>query len=100
MARFKIVGSHSTNDPDVVDFDVVYIEGNLSVDEEFVVYDTHHPIKCRVIAVTGKDITFTLRCWLHLGIGWEDQFAGAIVDTKAIGRPAAFRYEHESSQGK
>jgi hypothetical protein len=94
MARFKIVGSRSTSDPDIVDFDVVNLEGNLSVDEEFVVYDTHHPLKCRVIAVTSRDLTFTLRCWLQHGIGWENQFADAIVDTKAIGRPEAFRYEH------
>jgi len=95
MARFRIVGSRSTSDPDVVIFDVVYLEGELAKGDVFLVYDTQHPINCKVVDVTSLDNKFALRCWMHLGIGWENQFVGAIVDTDAKGRPASFRYVHD-----
>ena len=53
MAQFKIVGSRPTNDPNVVVFDVIYLVGALATGDEFVVYDTHHPINCKVIDITS-----------------------------------------------
>ena len=37
MARFRIVGSRSTGNPEIVDFDAVYPEGNLVPGETFIV---------------------------------------------------------------
>jgi hypothetical protein len=95
MARFKIVGSRQTDHPNQTDFDVVYLEGTLTTGEEFVVYDTHHPIRCKIIKSSASGNVTTLRCNMKRGIGWENQYEGAIVDTQAKSRPAAFRYHHD-----
>jgi hypothetical protein len=95
VAQFKIVGSRPTSDPKIVIFDVIYLEGALVTGDEFVVYDTHHPINCKVLGITPIDNRFALRCWMQTGIGWENQFASAIVDMEAKGRPASFRYIHD-----
>jgi hypothetical protein len=98
MTRFKIISSRPTGDLDIADFDIIYFEGMLASGESFIVYDTYHPRTCHVIGIyAGENIT-TLRCELHLGLGWEDQFAGAIIDTDAKGKPAAFRYDHENKK--
>jgi hypothetical protein len=95
MAKFRIIGSHSTADPNIADFDVIYIEGNLIPGEKFTVYDTHHPIVCTITKSTSEGNVTTLRCNLYLGLGWENQFVDAIVDTEAKDRPAAFSYSVE-----
>ncbi len=93
MARFKIVSSRLTDHIKIVDFDVIYLEGSLAIGETFTVYDTHHPIKCEVLDTFFKGNLSTLHCNLSGGLGWEDQFSGAIVDTKAETRPEKFRYD-------
>ena len=93
MARFRIVGSRSTGNPEIADCDVVYLDGNLVPGETFIVYDTHHPIECYVMDVFVRESISTLRCKLFLVLGWENQFSGAIVDTQATTGSTAFRYE-------
>ena len=94
MTQFRIVGSRKAHEPDIADFDVIYLRGTLNPGNEFIVYDTHHPIKCTVLESTSKDNKTTLRCRMYLGLGWENQFADAIVDTEAKKRPEAFGYDH------
>ena len=96
MARFRIVGSRPTRASNTADFDVLFLEGALAVGEKFNVFDTHHPIICTVVEIFAGENLSTLRCELTLGLGWENQFAGAIIDTQAEERPASFRYDHKN----
>jgi hypothetical protein len=95
LAQFRILASRSTDDDKVADFDVVFLQGNLLVGDEFVVYETHHPVKCKIIEARAVGEWITLRCQITMRFGWENHWAGSIVDTQAAGRPAAFRYVHD-----
>ncbi len=94
MARFKIVASRNIDTPDAVDFDVVFLDGTLTPGQTFRVYEAGHWWTCTIMEATSVDQITTLRCHLPLGLGWENQYVPAIVDTEAKDMPA-FRYVHD-----
>ena len=97
MAKFKIVASRPTTGEMIADFDVVFLQGALRADDEFVVYETHHKVTCKIIEAQSSGEIVTLRCRIQMPLGWQDHWAASIVDTQATTRPAAFRYVHDES---
>jgi hypothetical protein len=83
MAIFKIIHTQKVLESEITEFYVEFIEGILSPGNEFITYDTHHPVQWTVLKVLDTNDICLLRCKSKLGIGWDDQFSGAIVDTSA-----------------
>lgn len=94
MPKFIIRGSRRTLTQQVVEFDVVFLRSSLSAGDQFIVYDTHHPLTCNVLEVMPQGEMTVLRCEMQGKLGWENQFAEAIVDTEAKQRPESFGYLH------
>lgn len=92
MPKFIIRGSRRTLEQQIVEFDVVFLRSILSAGDHFTVYDTHHPLECKVLEVIPEGEMTVLRCEMQGKLGWENQFAEAIVDTEAKQRPESFGY--------
>jgi hypothetical protein len=85
-----IIRTRKIPNSDAAEFHVQYIRGALSPGDEFKTYDTHHPVKWAVLAVTYEGDYSLVLCKTPLGLSWEDQFAGCIVDTEATRRSVTF----------
>ena len=90
MARFRIMAARKSSPSGDAEFEVEWLVGRLLVGDSFRVYDTHHPVVCVIKAIRGDYKLATLTSAVHLG--WDNQFAPAIVDTEA-GRPDDFKYQ-------
>ena len=91
MAKFKIIHTKKTSEYGKAEFYVNFIEGMLNIGDEFKTYDTHHPVKWTILEIICKPECF-LKCKNRLGLFWDDQYSGAIVDTSAIQRRDEYKY--------
>lgn len=98
MAKFKILHTRKTSDPTIVEFEVQFISQILRPGDEFLTYDTHHPVLWKVNEILEEDKFHIIKCTTKLGLAWNDQFAGAIVDTEEKGKPKG--YHHPISDKK
>lgn len=81
MAKFRILASRKAAPPAQTEFDVEYMDASqLNVGDSFRVFDTHHPVDFTVNEIKSTGNLVTLLCRNYLD--WDDQFAGAIVDTE------------------
>ena len=90
MPKFAITSYHPV-DADVAEFTVQFRDGRLQVGETFRCFMTHHPVEFRVSSIRDTDGQTVLVC--HGRLGFDDEYAGAVVDTSATRKPEAFRYE-------
>ena len=65
----------------------------MGVGDKFVCYDTHHALEYGVLEVISLEKEMCLVC--SGSLGFKYQFMGAVVDTDATGRPAAFHYQNQ-----
>ena len=96
MAIFKILKSHSLQKLGRSEFLVSFVEGSLRPDESFFCYLQGHPIRFMVLDVYSEGQSTRLVCSGPLN--YQDEYCNAVIDTSAIGRTAAFRYEHPPKQ--
>lgn len=83
MTEFKIIASRPIAKKDFdhhPEFDVEIISGELSVNDRFVIYETHHPyeVTIRKIEDKGKYLTLSINC----PVRYEGWHVGTIVDTE------------------
>jgi hypothetical protein len=92
MAKFKILRSRRASDPKLTDFVLQMQSGSLAPGDIFYCYETHHPVKVKVISsqTTGESLTITADTngWF----GYEDQWVGAFVDTDGKTKYEAYRF--------
>ncbi len=91
MPKFRITACRSGAQPGLVEFVVQPILGELQIGNRFFCFDTHHPAEYYVSEIHATAEHTRLICSGRLG--FEDQFAGATVDTSFTSRPGAFRYD-------
>lgn len=91
VAIFHIVSSRRGPGQDQAEFRIRSVAGELQAGEMFRCYDTHHPIDFTVLAIQSTADGVVLSCSGF--IGFDEQFAGATVDTTKKGRPGGFHYE-------
>jgi hypothetical protein len=90
MSVFKVIKSRRGQMQGSVEFGILSLSGGVAVGDEFLCYDTHHPVKYRVQTVRSTPDGVVLLC--DGSYGFDDQFTGAIIDTSQKGRPLGFRY--------
>ena len=94
MAIFKIISCRACRNEYATEFLIEYREGVLAAGDKFVCYDTHHPITFVVDSYAHEGSQVRLTC---MGVmSFDEQFATAVINTCAKGRPAGFHYEHAS----
>lgn len=93
MAQFFILHTVKKSG-DIADFYVEFSESELNAGDEFVTYDTHHRVDWKVIGTKAMEDIIILECTTPHGIGFDDQFAGAVVNTEGTDRLELFRYDH------
>jgi hypothetical protein len=91
MAVFKILSCLSPT-ADRSEFIVQFRSGELAAGDSFACFDTHHHTTFQVLLVNAATDHAQLVCAGH--IGFNNQYAGAVVDTSATARSGEFRYEH------
>ena len=93
MASFKVVETRRADEPGQADFVVEWLEGSLSTGDSFFVFDTHHRITVKVLSSTSRPGGAVLRCFVPSGLGWDGNFAPSVVNSEALDRRQAFRYD-------
>ena len=91
MSVFKVIKSRRGSTQGSVEFGILPVSGDVVAGDEFCCHDTHHPVNFRVQAVQSTPDGVVLLC--DGFYGFDDQFAGAIIDTAQNGRPLGFRYD-------
>lgn len=86
MATFRILHTRKTVTPEMAFFEVRFLNSQFLPGDQFLTYDTHHPVQWKVLAVRSQGPDTLLECSTPLGLGWDDQFTGAIVNTEATSR--------------
>ena len=93
MAKFFIL--HTTKgESNTAVFYVSNIGLKIQTGDEFIVFETQYPQQWKVVNLKDiEDITI-LECVSNssFGLGYEDQFAGGLVDTDGNSRIEKFRY--------
>ena len=97
MAKFFIHHTVKISD-DFAEFYVEFLESQIQANDEFSTYETHHKITWKVVAVKPAEDKFILLCSTQHGLGYENQFVGALVDTKGATRLELFSYDHLRAQ--
>ena len=93
MAQFFILHTVKKSD-NITDFYVEFKESQLKADDEFATYDIQHRVDWKIISIKEIEDIFILECVTPHGIGFDDQFAGAMVNTEGTSRLELFRYDH------
>lgn len=90
MSVFKVIKSRRGLTQGSVEFGILPLSGGVVAGDEFLCYDTHHPVRYRIQTVQSTPDGVVLSC--DGFYGFDDQFAGAIIDTSQKGQPLGFRY--------
>jgi hypothetical protein len=93
MAKFFVFHTVKKED-DLADFYVEFLESQLQIGDEFITYDTHHQVKWKIIEIRAIEGKFIAVCSTPHGLGINNQFAGAMVNTEGANRLELFRYDH------
>jgi hypothetical protein len=83
----------------VADFYVDFMESQLQIGDEFFTYDTHHKVIWKVVDIKAAEDKFILECSRRHGLGYNDQFAGAVVNTEGVNKLDLFRYGDPHEKG-
>ena len=71
-------------------FDVELLSGDVSIGEQFVVFDTYHHVPFIVEAVERSGTRCLLSCRGSLGA--DQMFTGCVVNTEGVARLETFHY--------
>jgi hypothetical protein len=94
MTVFKILTSSSVG-LDRSEFTAQFRSDKLAVGDSFVCFDMHHQTTFQVLLVSATTEHAQIVCAGR--IGFNNQYAGGVVDTSASTQPDAFRYEHAAA---
>jgi hypothetical protein len=85
-----IIRTRKIPNSDTAEFHVQFIRGDLKPGDEFKTYDTHHLVKWTVQDVTYEGDYSLVHCKTPMGLSWDDQFAGRIIDNESSRRSDAY----------
>ncbi len=94
MAVFKIIASRPIEKKDFdhkPQLDIQILSGNLNVNDEFVLYETHHPFSVIIRKIENKGDFITLH--ISCAVRYEGWHVGTVVDTEnpEAGRKYGYR---------
>jgi hypothetical protein len=97
MTRFFILHT-AMIDKSFADFYVDFVDSQAEVGDEFLTFFTHHRKTWKIVDKIAIEDKFVLKCWAKYGLGYENEFAGASVDTNGATRIDLFRYGDSREQ--